>query len=123
MSILDKIIDGQIKKFNALRKVFFPADTRCFVLKYEGVTIGYISLKELTTGWNLKYSEFRGYFRLSFATHDQAFRNIIGVATHVAVDGDIYEIEQGENVPPKGTKPYWKIAARYIGGKKYIPQV
>ncbi len=117
MSVLDKLVDGNIKKNDALRRAFLPAGTRCFLLSGDGQTKPFEIKTELVAGWNLKYSDFRGFFRLYYATHDANFERKMKSVGYVAVGGNVYQIRDGDTVPG----PVWKIACDIVGGKKFVP--
>ena len=109
MAILDKIIAAKAKEFNALRKVYFPADSLLQLLKVSETTDDFEEIDALSTDWYLKYSEFRRTFRLSIARNSDDFTAKIVQATHVSVNDDIYIVKQADTLKPQGELPVWQL--------------
>ncbi len=110
MAILDKIIAAKAKEFNALRRVFFPADSVLKLLKESETADDFDVILTILDDWYLKYSDFRQTFKLSIARNSDDFTGIITQATHVSVNDDVYVIRQADTLKPMGELPVWQLA-------------
>jgi len=109
MAILDKIIAGSAKEFNALRKVYFPPSATLELLAVSDTANQFEAFETIDSGWFLEYSEFRSSFRLSIATKDTDFGSLINRATHIRIGEDVYVIRAADTIAPAGTKPVWQM--------------
>src|SRR5687767_824183 len=75
--IFNQIAGGMLELNSALTSAFLPSGARCFLLK-RGLNSGkLVVVKELTSGWFMEFSEYRGQFKLLYATLDPLFSNEI----------------------------------------------
>lgn len=121
MSDFEENIEDYAEAFDDIREEFFAEGTTCFLLSGDGETEEFKVKRQLLAGWYLKYSEYRGFFKLRHATNDQTFQKKLKTSGYVAINGDVYKILEGDTVPPQGNKPFWQIACEFVGGKKFIP--
>lgn len=110
-----KITGIKAKEFNILRRTFFPKVATCYLLKIDGGMRAFAPELELTNGWYLEYSKFRGRFELYYASSDPEFARRLSLSSHVAVSGEVYTIDRSESVPPQGEEPFWRIACTRTG--------
>lgn len=106
---------------SALVAAFLPSGSRCFLLK-RGINSGSLSsVAELTSGWFVEFSEYRGQFKLLYATTDPQFADTIAQTSFIAYgvpdsdnEMDVFQIDDAQRdiVPPAGTNPNWKV---YVG--------
>jgi hypothetical protein len=118
LSELVDIIGAKIEEFDALREVFFDETAKCYLIKRAGQTEKFAVVKELTAGWYIEWSEYRGMMRLSYATLESVFVNEIAQTSFVAfgipdeaTKLDVYAIdpERRDVVSPSGDEPFWKV--------------
>ncbi len=109
MAALDKIIAAKAKEFNALRKVYFPANSTLELLKISDGENDFEIIETLFADWYLKYSEYRHQFKLSVARSDAFFTDAVGEASNVRINADVYWIQKADTLPPMGTEPVWSL--------------
>lgn len=109
MATLDRIIEGQKRKFDALRKVFFPEGATLEILEVDAGENDFNVLLTIETGWYLEFKEYRNQFKLQIAGQTDALAAAIKGGSHVRTCGELYAIEQADTVPPMGTEPVWKL--------------
>lgn len=118
MNVLEKIIGANAKKFDALRSVFFPANSSLELLKIsDSGANAYDVVTTIANGWYLEYSEFRQQFKLSVATTNGNFGSLINGSSHVRVSGEVYTITNADTLPPQGKEPFWKLFCKRFSGK------
>jgi hypothetical protein len=108
MSARDEIIQGITEAFDALRSEFFP-DATLELLKVSAGSNTFEVVEEIDSGWFLKYSEYRQNFKLEIATTDESFRDTIAKVSDVRINGDVYNVAQGDRVPPNGASLTWTL--------------
>jgi hypothetical protein len=109
MTVLEEIIEAKAEEFNALRDVFFPPESILKLLKISDTENDYETVDVLDRDWYLKYSEYRQAFKLSIARDYFDFIEDVRIATHVAVNDEIYVIRDGDTLPPQGSNPVWTL--------------
>lgn len=128
-AIFQQFTTGMATLNNALRSAFMPDGVRCFLLvrskdsgkKYEVV-------KELTSGWNIEFSEYRQQFKLLYSTSDATFSDEIYISSWIAYgvpdsDGEIeiFSIhpDKKDIIPPTGTNSQWKVYVDKVPGERF----
>lgn len=118
-AIFNQIAGGLITLNDSLRAAFLPDDSACFLIKraeFSGTR--WTVVKELTRGWFIEFSEYRGQFKLLYATLDADFTDEIAQTSFIAygapgADGeiDVFSIDPDKRdiIPPTGTNSQWKI--------------
>lgn len=117
MSILDEIINAKKLEFNALREIFFPASSICYLLAHDGGETAYTVKLELGSDWYLdtKAKKFL------VATSDTVFAKKLELSGYFSINGRVYSIEDDDGeggdgrVPPEGEEPWWKISYKRTG--------
>lgn len=109
-----------IESFDDLRAELLSDDATCYLLEGDGETEAFKVKKQLTSGWYLQYVKFRGHFELFYATADADFDKTLSLCGYVAISGEVYEIDDGDTVPPQNiAEPFWTIVCHRIGTKKF----
>lgn len=121
MSELADIIDGIREGFDARRELFFE-DNACYLLKRDDGSGNspFTVVYQIADGWIIEYAENRGQFELAVASTAADLGAKISFADAVSADGDVYEIERGDTVPPKGDYPVWRVFCKSTG-EKFVP--
>jgi hypothetical protein len=102
--------------FDIERKLLFPSDATCKMLKPDGDTINYSVVELIPKGWICRFSEYRQRFVLEIATLLPDFRtNVVEKTTHVALGKDVFQIEDGDTIPPIGDQFSWKFFCKQTG--------
>jgi len=118
MALVDTIARVQAKGNDIQRRLLMAPGNRCFLLKRGVETKDFAVVKELTTGWKLRFSEFRGQPVLDYADTGTGFADEIAQASFIACgvpDGDdkidVFSIdpERRDVVPPTVTNIFWKV--------------
>lgn len=115
MTVRDRIIKGQIRKFDALRKKLGREGSRCFLLSKENLqTSEYGILSELTSGYYFYFSTYFNFFNLKYATLDDEFSKLSNIVSHIALDKVIYILPPNNRVviPPTGNKPIYQFLCK-----------
>lgn len=115
MSVRERIIKGEIRKFDKLRQKFGIANTRCFLLLKENLQVSdYQILIELTGGYYFYFSTYFNFFNLKYATLDDGFVNYSSVVSHIAFGEIIYELPPDNRVviKPTGNKPIYQFLCK-----------
>lgn len=118
--IFNQIAGGLISLHDSLRAAFLPTGSRLFLLKAAANSgVRWAVVKELTGGWFIEFSEYRGQFKLLYATlHTAAFADEIAQTTFIAYGApdqqqelEVFSIdpERRDIIPPTGTNPLWKV--------------
>lgn len=119
--IFNQIAGGLITLNDSLRAAFQPNGVRCFLIK-DGRGSGegkrWTIVKELTGGWLIEFSEYRGQFKLLYATLDAGFNDEIAQSSYLAYgvpnnsgDIDVFfrDPERCDTIPPTGANAQWKV--------------
>ena len=132
-AIFNQIAGGMIALNDSLREAFLPSGARLFLIKPETNSgIRWTLVKELTTGWFIEFSEYRGLFKLLYATLDPGFTDELAQASFIAygVPNDAFQVEvfsidpeRRDIVPPVGTSPFWKVYVAKEEAKRYTVRV
>lgn len=118
MALVDTIARVQSKGNDIQRRLLMAPGNRCFLLKRGIETKGFSSIMELTAGWKLRFSEFRGQPVLDYADTAGTFADKIAQASFIACGIpdeddkiDIYSIDPDRRdvVPPTVTNIFWKV--------------
>lgn len=104
---------------DSLRRAFLPTGSRCFLLKrVQSSGTRFIVVQELTSGWFIEFNEYRGQFKLLYATLDTAAGDKIAQTSFIAYgvpDADdqleVFSIDPSRRdvIPPVGTNSQWKV--------------
>ncbi len=117
--IFKQIAGGLITLNDSLRAAFLPTGSRCFLLKraeFSGTR--WTVVKELTNGWFVEFSEFRGQFKLLYATASPGFADEIAQTSFIACgvpnlsnELDVFSIEPSRRdvISPVGSNAQWKV--------------
>lgn len=127
-SAAEKIIKGNAKAFNKLRKHFFKlngVESQAYLLRKIGETSNYETLL-LLTDWYLTYEETRAQSALKVARIDSTFQNAFKVTTNFAISnsegtGIVYTVDRRDKEEPKGRSFYYQLFGLTNGDK--IPNV
>jgi hypothetical protein len=109
----DALLEGAVTVNDALRELFFETGTAVEFLK-AGNTEEFLFIDSRESGWWLEYSNFRRNFLLEIAEAEDISDGIdlavtMAEATHIRIGDDVYVINDGDTIPPKGTDVSWKI--------------
>jgi hypothetical protein len=128
MSYASEIISAKSEAQDAIRSVFMPDGARCFLLKRKGQTKAFDGFFEITTGWNVKWNEYRLQMGFKFATTDAEFADKIAQASHIGFgvpdaddEIDVFAInpDRKDVIPPDGKSSYWKVYADRSAEERY----
>lgn len=108
MSAHDALQRGIGKAFDVLASQFMPNSTAT-LLKVAENEDAYDTVLELDSKWFFEYSNYRKNFLLEIADDSSELTAAMAEATHVQIDGDVYQIIDGDTVPPKGVDVTWKV--------------
>jgi hypothetical protein len=136
MALVDTITRVQAKGNDIKRRLLMSPGQRCFGLKRAGETKRFTAVLELTTGWNLRWSEFRGQPVLEIAAVETdpdspTFRDAFAQMTHWAIgvpDGtgainEVYAMdpERKDVKPPTVDNVFWKVYLTPVVLESYTP--
>lgn len=128
MGIENDIISAMGSAQDALREVFLPATTRCFLLKRKPHSENFVAVLELTSGWFIKWNEYRGQLVLMIAS------TISGIADSIAQTSffaygvpdsqsqlEVFGIDPDRRdvVSPVGNSPFWKLYGAKDARERY----
>jgi hypothetical protein len=117
-AIFQQISQGMAQLNDGLRGAFDRDGVRCFLLKKEGQTQRYVVVQELTSGYYVRFSEYRQQMQFRIANDDSGITDAIAQSSAIGYgvpngDGkiDIYPVspELRDRVPPNGSSPFWKL--------------
>ena len=86
-------------------------------------------MKELTGGWFIEFSEYRGQFKLLYAGADANFSDEIAQVSYIACgvpDGsgeiEVFSInpDKRDVIPPTGTNPLWKVYVDKAPAERFL---
>lgn len=99
---------------NVFRGLFFDEDELIF-LKFDGGDAAYQNVGSISNDWFLEKSEFPGVIKMTYAGTDEGFAEMILMATSMAVEGYVYQIDKATTEQPTGETPYWIVRANKSG--------
>ncbi len=108
MAILDKIIAAKRKEFNALRRVYFPANSILELLRINDESNDFVVIETLLSDWYLEYAEYRSQFKLQIA-RGVDFKDTLLQVSNVRVNEDVYWVEKSDVISPQGSNPIWQL--------------
>lgn len=141
MALVDTITRVQAKGNDIKRRLLMSPGQRCFMLKRAGETKAFTEVVELTSGWNIRWSEYRGQFVLEVAYVESdpsapVFQNFVSQASHIAcgvpvtiaqdtdaLDVYITDPERRDIKPPTVDSPFWKLYLTRLGKERFIVPV
>lgn len=114
---------------DALRDTFARSNVSCFLLKRGENTQALTLLRELTTGYRVKFDDNRsesGLFRYASVDVDD-FRDDWASGTHIAYGVpdsskiELYAFADGEKdtIDPDATSPFWSGRIVKVGNERY----
>lgn len=117
MSIIAAIIKVKQAEYDTRRGLFFEENSTCYLIKRDGDAHDFSVVQKIISGWYLEYSDLRGQFELLIATDQSNFGSQIAFSDAVAVNDEVYEIAQGDSLPPNGNNLIWKLRCERTGEK------
>ena len=130
-AIFNQIAGGLITLNDSLRAAFLPDGVKCFLIKraeFSGTR--WTVVKELNGGWFIEFNEYRGQFKLLYATRSAGFSDEIAQTSFIACgvpnangEMDVFSIdpERRDIIPPTGTNAQWKIYVDKAVGERFTP--
>lgn len=119
MGLRETIIKVEGKAANIERKLLLTKMTRCFLLKRAKESKRLVSITELVSEWNARYSDYRQQLGIDIFTDAPEFADMIAQASFVAygetsgplLEYDVFSIdpERRDVIPPTGGNPAWKL--------------
>ena len=114
------------KKANDIkRRLLLPDSVRCFLLKRQGETSQFTSVKELTAGYFVEWNGFREQMQFSVAgdsyNNDFAQTSHIGYGVPSSGRIDVYVISNDtrDRVQPDVNSPFWKLYGTRVPSLRY----
>ncbi len=131
-TIFEAKANGLAQKNDALRIALGRDNVRMFLLKRDGQTKAFVSIAEVTVGWQVKFNEYRGQMAFRVATIDDDFADDIAQASYIGygVPDDDDEIEvfsidpdRRDVIAPTGSSVYWKVYAAKVANERFtVPE-
>lgn len=128
MSLLDTIIRVNAKGNDIHRRLLMSSEAVCYLLKRKGETgTKWTVVQQITSGWDVKYNDYRAQMVLSIATSTANFEDLMAQTSYIAYgipasgSVDVYSIDPDRRdvVPPTGESPFWKVYVTRDGKERF----
>lgn len=120
-SELSEIIKAYGEAFDEERKAVAPDNTTAYLLVRTGQNNdSFRSLIQLTGKWLAVFSAFRTQMGLQIADEDSSVVTFIVKCSDMAIDGQVYEVDVRDKMPPDSERPWWDLFGSKTG-EVYTP--